>query len=112
MPDCGRQLMYESSVDENQVPVLNPFIVNGENAEGREFPWQVSIQGPGNQHRCGASVLNHDFILSAAHFFLRLKEVSLFLSFHSISSSMPIRDWNPDQFFQSRDPGFGLDCKI
>jgi len=58
------------SVDDDNSNSLNTLIVNGQNADGREFPWQVSIQGPSG-HRCGASVINHRFILTAAHCFTR-----------------------------------------
>lgn len=53
---------------------LYPLIVNGKDAENREFPWQISLQiksDKGASHRCGGSILNHKYILTAAHCVMR-----------------------------------------
>ncbi|XP_069691871.1 trypsin-1-like [Periplaneta americana] len=44
----------------------NVRIVNGEEAEDGEFPFQVSLQN-GGSHFCGATVLNTEWLLTAAH---------------------------------------------
>lgn len=41
-------------------------IVGGENASPQEFPWLVSITRLGG-HFCGGTILNSNFILTAAH---------------------------------------------
>ncbi|KAK2151734.1 hypothetical protein LSH36_353g06046, partial [Paralvinella palmiformis] len=43
------------------------FIVGGEQARPREFPWQVSLEDRTEFHFCGASVLNQRYIITAAH---------------------------------------------
>jgi secreted trypsin-like serine protease len=51
--------------------LTSALIVKGMNAEPREFPWQVSLQSKSGSHRCGASILNKRFILTAAHCIMR-----------------------------------------
>lgn len=42
-----------------QIPQPSPYIINGKDAEAREFPWQVSLQVKSKStHRCGGSILN------------------------------------------------------
>ncbi|XP_017797661.1 PREDICTED: trypsin-7-like [Habropoda laboriosa] len=45
---------------------LDPRIVNGENVKAGEIPYQVSLQTQG-RHFCGGSVLNANYVLTAAH---------------------------------------------
>ena len=45
-------------------------IVGGEEAMDGEFPWQVSLRqitGIGATHFCGGSVIDKDWVLTAAH---------------------------------------------
>ena len=51
-------------------------VIGGEDASIEEFPWQASLQKislgailpiPHFRHLCGASILNHDWLLTAAH---------------------------------------------
>lgn len=51
-------------------------VIGGDDASIEEFPWQVSLQKftlgaiipvPHYRHLCGASILNHDWLLTAAH---------------------------------------------
>ena len=45
-------------------------IVGGEEAADGEFPWQVSLRqiaGLGATHFCGGSVIDKDWVLTAAH---------------------------------------------
>lgn len=45
-------------------------IVGGNNAIRNQFPWQVSLQfvsGSRSQHFCGGTILNNQWILTAAH---------------------------------------------
>ncbi|GCC38981.1 hypothetical protein chiPu_0023339, partial [Chiloscyllium punctatum] len=43
-------------------------IVGGTDASIEEWPWQVSLQYK-KQHLCGGSIINHQWILTAAHCF-------------------------------------------
>ncbi|CAG7722413.1 unnamed protein product [Allacma fusca] len=78
---CGRQLLYEPEGSHSKDDLLldtvphgdykeisSPLIVNGAPADQREFPWQASLQAK-SKHRCGASILNENFLLTAAHCF-------------------------------------------
>merc|ERR1719328_508926 len=44
-------------------------IVGGEDAEDGEFPWQVQLRSSSNTHSlfCGGSVLNEEWVITAAH---------------------------------------------
>ncbi len=42
-------------------------IVGGDNADISEFPWQISMQTQSGFHFCGGSVLDEEWILTAAH---------------------------------------------
>src|SRR5689334_835440 len=44
-----------------------PKITGGKNAQQGQFPWMVAIFGKNGKITCGASLLNNDFVLTAAH---------------------------------------------
>ena len=50
------------------VPKYDPRIVNGESAKEGEIPYQVSLQNVDSSfHFCGGSVLNENYVITAAH---------------------------------------------
>nr|XP_054774347.1 trypsin-2-like [Lytechinus pictus] len=60
---------------------VNSFIVGGDAATPGAWPWQVGIQknyliGGGGYHMCGGTLINDQWIVSAAHCFYRWKRLS------------------------------------
>ena len=55
---CGTQMFSTSGQSR---------IVNGVNADEGEWPWIASFRDANNGHRCGASLLNEEWALTAAH---------------------------------------------
>lgn len=69
-PACG--VRGQSSVTGAKIASPSFQIVGGEDAEPQEFPWQISLQymvPPGNnfRHGCGGSIINKQYVLTAAH---------------------------------------------
>lgn len=51
--------------------VLNNRIVGGQEASQGDWPWQASLQFDTGKYFCGASLINSEWLLSAAHCFVR-----------------------------------------
>jgi secreted trypsin-like serine protease len=48
--------------------VLNsPYIINGEDADNGEYPWQGSLQTASGSHTCGCILIDRNWVLTAAH---------------------------------------------
>ncbi|XP_066497915.1 prostasin-like [Hoplias malabaricus] len=67
------------------VAPLNTKIVGGQNATPGSWPWQVSLQINGF-HFCGGSLINSDWVLTAAHCFesFTASQVTVFLGEQSL----------------------------
>ncbi|CAO2639540.1 Transmembrane protease serine 11C [Lemmus lemmus] len=59
---CGRRTITPSGVK----------IVGGQDAEEGEWPWQASLQ-QNSVHRCGATLISNNWLITAAHCFIRDK---------------------------------------
>lgn len=65
--DVGGDEDREIGNDDKNPDVEDARIVGGDDADIVNFPWQISMQSNTGSHFCGGSVLNQDWILSAAH---------------------------------------------
>ncbi|XP_015729276.1 chymotrypsin-like protease CTRL-1 [Coturnix japonica] len=66
-------LALASTVSGCGVPMITPSvqynerIINGQNAVSGSWPWQVSLQSRSGSHFCGGSLINENWVVTAAH---------------------------------------------
>jgi secreted trypsin-like serine protease len=83
-----------SSVLMSGAALADPFIVGGRDAPPGAWPWQVQIAYDSYEHYCGGSVLNEEWIVTAAHC-VRYHDEDLFtLSFGVHTRSLASTDPN------------------
>ncbi|XP_034567394.1 transmembrane protease serine 9-like [Notolabrus celidotus] len=100
-PDCLDHDVTHSSMDSSRVfvlclssvcgkPLLNTRIVGGQPAPEGSWPWQASLQRGGG-HFCGGSLVNSEWVVSAAHCFKSTSTSNLAVSLgrQSLEGSNP-----------------------
>ncbi|XP_073688769.1 chymotrypsinogen B-like [Garra rufa] len=80
-------------LDECGKAPLSKKIVGGQDATAGSWPWQVSIQSAKFGHFCGGSLINKDWVLSAAHCFMSISASDIVMYFGRQSQSGS----NPDE---------------
>jgi len=68
---CGNPAIKPSVARSELIELLSgkapAKIIGGTEARPNSWPWQVSVQNAGGSHRCGGSIINNQWILSAVH---------------------------------------------
>ncbi|XP_066591615.1 ovochymase-1-like [Prorops nasuta] len=92
---------------------LTPRIVNGQSAKEGEFPYQVSLQYTNiNSHFCGGSIINKNYVLTAAHCVEDLRPIDIrviagvldydFKNYtHEVRKIIAHAEYNPDNSLEN-----------
>nr|XP_058893610.1 chymotrypsin-like elastase family member 2A [Kogia breviceps] len=73
-------------------PTHLPRVVGGEDERGNSWPWQVSLQHSSNGrwcHTCGASLIDQNWVLTAAHYISCSRTYRVVLGQHCLATHEP-----------------------
>ncbi|XP_042653516.1 chymotrypsin-like protease CTRL-1 isoform X2 [Tyto alba] len=109
-------LALASTVSGCGVPAVSPSvhyserIINGQNAVPGSWPWQVSLQTRSGSHFCGGSLINQNWVVTAAHCNFNpyshvvvlgeydLRSNSESIQVKTVSRAITNPNWNPNTF--------------
>jgi len=98
------RILPSDSVQESQFPWR---IVGGEDATPGEFPWQISMVRPDGAHGCGGTIINDQWVLTAAHCPTLIGEFSLLLGLHDYRKKTDSMQFEAEKTIIY--PGFDVD---
>nr|XP_060644430.1 chymotrypsinogen 2-like [Anolis sagrei ordinatus] len=89
-------------------PVLSGYarIVNGEEAVPGSWPWQVSLQDSTGFHFCGGSLINENWVVTAAHCSVRTSHLVVLGEFDQRNSGEDVQVLKIEKVF--KNPKFNL----
>ncbi|CAF1034976.1 unnamed protein product [Adineta ricciae] len=64
-------------------------IVGGETAQPHSWPWSISIRIY-NIHICGGSLINSEWVLTAAHCLVEINDLTVHIGVHDVTTHSPI----------------------
>ncbi|XP_046446264.1 transmembrane protease serine 9-like isoform X3 [Daphnia pulex] len=88
-----------------------PKIVSGENARLGQWPWQVTLQEKtrrGYFHKCGASLLSKDWVITAAHCLSNVQPESLLVRMGGIDFASVEDKWIESRVQPVQHPQFNI----
>ncbi|KAI9564834.1 hypothetical protein GHT06_008575 [Daphnia sinensis] len=88
-----------------------PKIVSGENARLGQWPWQVTLQEKtrrGYFHKCGASLLSKDWVITAAHCLSNVQPESLLVRLGGIDFASVEDKWTESRVQLFPHPQFNI----
>ncbi|XP_062394973.1 chymotrypsin A-like [Sardina pilchardus] len=99
-------LAFVSSAFSCGVPAIKPIvsgysrIVNGEEAVPHSWPWQVSLQDYTGFHFCGGSLINENWVVTAAHCGVKTSHRVVLGEHDRASNAEGIQTLRPSQVFK------------
>lgn len=69
-PACSGEFeddLYETDLSDEEIEISEQSIVGGSTTSIQQYPWQVSLQSRYGGHFCGGSIIDEEWILTAAH---------------------------------------------
>ncbi|XP_010865163.2 serine protease 33 isoform X1 [Esox lucius] len=91
---CFAGILVCHAQEECGQPPMEDRIVGGVDAKQGAWPWQVDIQTTKDGHVCGGSIINSEWVLSAAHCFPNPYDLSGYTLY---LGRLKLNGWNPNE---------------